>query len=419
MNMNTNDPSAKNPIPSSAASTPANPPPPSSSSPPPAEERGAAHPSSPAAGDGTGSELKAGTGAGTARRGVVGASPFVGLQLGVPQVHRLMVVFPILGPAMDPAVTTAASAGGWSRETNPWLTMGEAMERGVLAIGETSPEGQVPQLVAINDARVPVLLLEGEELVGAKQNRVLNTTVLVPPQSRILIPVSCTERGRWSGESLNFKEAKLLMAQKARARKVQSVSESLERKTGFRSDQREVWAQVADLLNGAGTTSPTGAMHDAFTMRAQELAAMVEAFPLVPGQVGLLVVVGEQVAGFDWIPHADTYARHHAKLVKSYGIDAITAPQPVTAVWADAAQGKAMAFLEQAAQATAERFPSVGLGTDCRCQAPGMVGAALEHEGHVMHGAMFTLPPSAQNRDPDWLIKSVLRSRPRFRTDDL
>jgi hypothetical protein len=47
-----------------------------------------------------------------------------------------------------------------------------------------SEGGSVPHLLFINDAMRPVLLLDGEELVGAKQNRVLNLTVLAaaPPR---------------------------------------------------------------------------------------------------------------------------------------------------------------------------------------------------------------------------------------------
>ena len=34
----------------------------------------------------------------------------------------------------------------------------------------------------------------GEELVGAKQDRILNTTILVASHSTIVIPVSCVEQ---------------------------------------------------------------------------------------------------------------------------------------------------------------------------------------------------------------------------------
>ena len=51
---------------------------------------------------------------------------------------------------------------------------------------------------------IRVLFLEGEELVGAKQNRILNTSVLLPARSKIKIPVSCVERGRWAYKSKHF-----------------------------------------------------------------------------------------------------------------------------------------------------------------------------------------------------------------------
>jgi hypothetical protein len=38
---------------------------------------------------------------------------------------------------------------------------------------------------------------DGEQLVGAKQNRILNMTVLVAAETEVTIPVSCVERGRW------------------------------------------------------------------------------------------------------------------------------------------------------------------------------------------------------------------------------
>ena len=56
----------------------------------------------------------------------------------------------------------------------------------------------MPDLKVINKSEVMVLILDGEELVGAKQNRIVNTTILIPAKETVLIPVSCVEQGRWS-----------------------------------------------------------------------------------------------------------------------------------------------------------------------------------------------------------------------------
>ncbi len=61
---------------------------------------------------------------------------------------------------------------------------------------EVSDAGSVPYLQAVNMGPWPVLIFDGEELVGAKQNRIVNTTILVGVGKAVL-PVSC-ENGRWS-----------------------------------------------------------------------------------------------------------------------------------------------------------------------------------------------------------------------------
>src|SRR5579883_3532224 len=73
----------------------------------------------------------------------------------------------------------------------------EALGAGTVSVEEVGEAGSVPELVVNNQADNLVLFLEGEELRGAKQNRVLNTSVLVAAKSKIKIPVSCVEQGRW------------------------------------------------------------------------------------------------------------------------------------------------------------------------------------------------------------------------------
>ena len=122
-----------------------------------------------------------------------------------------------------------------------YLTLKEALEGGLLAITEISKTGSVPELRVVNKAEIPVLLLDGEELAGAKQNRVLNTTILLKEQSETVIPVSCTEQGRWSYASAEFFESGNIMSHNLRLKKAASVKRSLEASRSYRGDQGAVW----------------------------------------------------------------------------------------------------------------------------------------------------------------------------------
>lgn len=326
------------------------------------------------------------------------APSFASIELGAPQAHRNIVVFPITAPSYGDA---------------PWLTLGEALEQQLLNVTEVSHGGSVPELAVVNRADRPVLLLDGEELIGAKQNRVLNTTILLKEHSETVVPVSCTEHGRWSYVSAAFADSKHLMAHKVRASKLRSVSESLARSNGFKSDQAEVWDQIVSLHSAAGTKSPTGAMYDAFKARERELEQCLSAFNRVPAQTGLLVAIDDEVAGFDLIPFPEIYARQHAKLVKSYIIDSIAEPDPRPAN-PDAAGVRAAEFLRAAAECPVRKFPSIGYGTDCRYQSAGLAGAGLVHEDRIVHAAFFSITTQAK---PEHDTMASLRARLRRFTE--
>lgn len=99
----------------------------------------------------------------------------------------------------------------------------EAIEEGLLTVTEVDEGGSAPELLVISTAEMMILLLDGEELVGAKQNRILNTTVLLPAKAKMRIPVSCVEAGRRDYRSAEFKAGAYASAD-LRASKNRSVT---------------------------------------------------------------------------------------------------------------------------------------------------------------------------------------------------
>ena len=108
-----------------------------------------------------------------------------------------------------------------------YLLLDEALSEGVIEVIEVGEGGTVPELKVINKSPRMILILDGEELVGAKQNRIVNTTILIQGNGTVVIPVSCVEQGRWSYESPRFSSKERVMSPSLRAMKSEQVQFSL------------------------------------------------------------------------------------------------------------------------------------------------------------------------------------------------
>jgi len=138
-----------------------------------------------------------------------------------------------------------------------YLVLDQALKQQVVEITEVGHGGSVPELKVTNKGDEMVLLVEGEQLIGAKQNRTLNASILVPAHSELVIPVSCTEAGRWSSVSSRFRASERYSHPELRRQKSRSVRESLKHGMGHRSDQRGVWNEVHRAAGSLGADSPT------------------------------------------------------------------------------------------------------------------------------------------------------------------
>lgn len=333
------------------------------------------------------------------------------MEIAPPQISGEMVLFPLKSK---------------QKEGPNYLTLSEALEMGLLEITEVSAGGSVPELKAINKGKEAILILDGEEVIGAKQNRVLNTTIMIGPESSVIIPVSCVERCRWHGPSLHIEKSENLMMFSTRFKKVESVNRSLERDKEFKADQMAIWEDISDKAAKLKAFSPTEAMKDIYDFREKDLEAYLEPFKLIPEQKGLLVFIGNKAAGFDFISREKAFARLYQKLLRSYAIEALIAEgekrdrrrtRKKTGQEKSGQPNEAMAreFLKEAARCEEKRFPSIGLGFSCRYQGNKIIGAGLEVDSSIPHLAFFSLEdddnPVDSFEDGDSLVRFSTRKK--------
>jgi hypothetical protein len=148
------------------------------------------------------------------------------LEIGEPVSHGLLHLFPLQGDT--------------HAEQDISLLEG-AIQAGTLHIEELHEAGSVPELRVVNEGALRVLILEGDKLIGAKQNRVVNSSVLVAAGSDLTLPVSYIERGRWSYRSQAFSPGTGSPHFALRRLKTRYVHDSLRRGRGHRRDQRALW----------------------------------------------------------------------------------------------------------------------------------------------------------------------------------
>lgn len=271
-----------------------------------------------------------------------------------------------------------------------YLTLDQALDNKQARITEVTEGGHVPELAFENLTDQPILLLDGEELVGAKQNRVLNVTLLVLGGSKLVIPVSCVEMGRWSHNSPEFSSGGRAMYSRARAGKMAQVSESLRRSGSRESDQGAIWDDIAFKMNERGETSSTQAMADIYAGAEGKLSDYEQAFQPIPRQVGAVFAINGQIAGIELFDAPAALAAYLPKLVNSYALDALDAQQDVQLMVESETIRR---FLKQLGAATQERYPASGAGEDVRLEGEVITGGALEHGGKLIHLAAFRTSP--------------------------
>jgi ADP-ribosyl-[dinitrogen reductase] hydrolase len=287
--------------------------------------------------------------------------------LGEPVTWHGLTVYPLL--ASEP------------RQTE-YDMFGFASDAGGFMLTEVSEGGVVGQLRAENQRARPVLLLDGEEVTGAKQNRIINLTILVPPRTKLDIPVSCVEQGRWSLKSKAFSEAGRTMFARGRARKMRDVTSSMRTRGRADADQGAVWDAVASELREASAVSDTGAMSALYEQN--DVESFVAAFEPLPLQVGAVFGVNGCVAGAELFDSQQAYAASAAKIVRSYGIELRGAQSaaPVT-------EHAVAEFIDALCTVPPTEHATTGAGVQLRFEDAALIGAALVHDDRVIHLTAF------------------------------
>jgi hypothetical protein len=298
-------------------------------------------------------------------------TPFPEVRVGDPVCHEALSVFPLYCDSQAPIDYRLAH---------------EAIEDGSVRVEELDESGSVPELKVQNLGDVRVLFVEGEELVGAKQNRVVNATILVGAHTEVTIPVSCVEEGRWEYRSRGFRSSGSHSPAKLRFAMKRSVSASMKRGDGYMSNQRAIWGTVSDCLKEHGVSSPTNSMRDAFEARENATAAYREKLAYVAGASGIAVAIGDRVVSCDVFDKPGTCEKTWERLLSGSILEAMATKSATNR----AGVAEVERLLATISELDWEPFCPIGEGVDFRASATEDHASALVFADSTVHGSVVS-----------------------------
>jgi len=192
-----------------------------------------------------------------------------------------------------------------------FLPAAPAIDKGIVVIREIRHEGSVNTLLAINKTDNYYLLTDMDLLKGAKQNRVVNTSVLLAPNSKHEVDVSCVERSRWQYDSPTFKAGPRTMDTKMRAAKAASLKSDMKHKVA--ATQSNMWNMISNELFEKNIDSSSEDYNSILDSEAEERSTQLR-FSLQENCNGIALFEGNRLVSFDLFGNREAYRYYFDKL---------------------------------------------------------------------------------------------------------
>ena len=307
------------------------------------------------------------------------------------RLNELLQTVQVLEPQQDSGLQVFGLR--WPSDSElGYRTLDEAMTAGSLEMTEVGESGSVPTLSVTNTSDLMVFLMAGEQLVGAKQNRVLNVSLMVPPSTTLEIPVSCVEAGRWQRRSAKFASGGSMSHGLLRKMLSKQTHAGRRNDGSPTSDQGAVWDEVSRKLSVMGSASPSQAFDQVYQDHTARLDDLATRLHPPAGCHGVMFAVAGQIAGAGSLRSAGDAGQALEEARAGLRVDALEA----RAVDAPPVTSDVASRWLQAAAAKAESYPSPGIGRDVRLEAPALSGSALVVDEQAVHLELFAESPAPQ-----------------------
>lgn len=258
-----------------------------------------------------------------------------------------------------------------------FITLKAGIEEGIVKISECE-SSTVNTVMAHNMSSIPLVLIDGEEVLGAMQNRIMNRSLIVPANTTMPISVSCTEHGRWhtfgsSAKAREFSDSDNFADYETRHRKSARL---------FRNQdcQSEVWNSISDLEIKHSYSSPTSSLNDSYVHHRPRLNEYLKHFNMLYNQIGAIFIINGQIKGLELFYNPFICSQYYERILRSYIMNAISNYDS-----SNCSSPDVEGFLRDLADSSLNHSPDQGLGHHVKFSNNHGTGSALIYDGEFIH----------------------------------
>jgi len=310
-------------------------------------------------------------------------------------------VFEVAGPYVHENLTVFLLNSN-EQDDRDFITLDQGLRDGVVKVNEQKGQAQVQQLEIDNESDQYLFLQEGDRVIGGQQDRIIITSLVIPPKSgKMPLPSFCVEQGRWQGGKAFHYSANAALAPKDVREACKVVNQ-----------QGVVWESVRGVKNSA-QQSPTVNAPNTNTSLTETLEApqvkklsdeCAEALKEIladhPRAVGVVIAVNGKIEEVNVYPNQKVLSQLYPRLLQSYALEAALAKNNASEEKSLAVADVQAFMTERKEQAEASKREVNGDNTLMLCPSAEKVECQTEYAGKIVHRQWLSKGEVSQRAEP-------------------
>ena len=278
---------------------------------------------------------------------------------------------------------TAFFLSSIEKNNNKYLSFSEAIAKNQVQISEVNKEGLLTKLSVSNKSSDNIIILNGELIIGTqiRQDRIVDSTVLIPGYATVLINTFCGEQYRWSPRLSNkISTSESLYFSSGRANNAADINTKL-------SKQCRIWSEISEKISDFNVKSFTNSVDQIYKKKKVNVEEIVNFFKIPSEAVGVALGINNQLVNIDIFSNNCMLQIYLPKIIRSIALDSFKKINKKSYL----KKKEVHRFLRQIHQANKQKRKVVEgtLGEELQFNSESVAGSILYHKEQTVHFSAF------------------------------